>query len=292
MTKRAALYCRVSTEEQAIEGYSIDAQKERLAAFCSFSMDDQGNDAYSIYQFYVDDGYSGRNTNRPGYRKMMEDIDEWDSVIVLKMDRIHRNTYNFLKMMDDLSRRGKEFVSATENLDNTTAMGRFVTSTIQNIAQLESEQIGERTYMGMREKASTLTNTPRESRTMGFNPPFGYEVVDGLLTGIRGELDVVKQMFEWCLGGESMHDIAEDVNRNGIRTHRGNKFTKFSVSDILHNPIYAGYIRWEELTYRHFASVPVDAVTFNRVQELLASRVKDPAKRRAVLVPEDDFENE
>jgi len=272
-----------------MEGYSIDAQKEKLLAYCSFAVDEHGETAYTIYKFYVDDGFSGRNSRRPGYKQMMDEIGDWDVLIVLKMDRIHRNTRNFMNMMETLSCRRREFVSATEDLDTTTAIGRFVMSMIQNIAQLESEQIGERTYMGMREKASTMENTPQESRTMGFNPPYGYEIRDGLLTAVRGEMDVVKRIFDSYIQGGSMDSIAEDLNRDGIRTHQKKRFTKFSIGNILHNPVYTGYIRWQDLAYRHFAATPVDAATFNCVQRKMAGKVKDPAKRSVNLVPEADF---
>ena len=76
MTLRAALYCRVSTEEQAIEGYSIDAQKEKLEAFCSFAVNDDGEDAYAVTKVYLDEGFSGKRENRPGYRQMMNEMSE------------------------------------------------------------------------------------------------------------------------------------------------------------------------------------------------------------------------
>ena len=286
MTLRAAVYCRVSTEEQADEGYSIEAQKEKLTAYCSFSMDDNGMEAFQIVGFYVDDGYSGRSTARPGYQKMMSEIDDWDAVIVFKMDRIHRNSRNFMNMMDTLGKKGKQFVSATEELDTSNAIGRFVMAMIQNIAQLESEQIGERTYMGMRQKAETFDNGTDESRTMGLAPPFGYRFEDGNLTEIPSELDEVSGMFVSCLEGESMERIADDLNRSGVRTHRNNRWTKISVSNILHNPVYAGYLRWEELLYRHNADTAVDIGMFNEVQKIIAARVRDPSKRYIAALPE------
>src|SRR5207247_3167901 len=79
--------------------------------------------------------------------------DRWDAILVIKMDRIHRNARNFMEMMDQLGEWEKDFVSATESLDTSTAMGRFVMDIIQRIAQLESEQIGERVKMGMSQKA-------------------------------------------------------------------------------------------------------------------------------------------
>ena len=89
----------------------LDAQEKKLLAYCQDVADD-----VEVYDIYRDDGYSGRNTNRPGYRKMMEDIDEWDILVVLKMDRIHRNSRNFMAIMDRLNRNGKMFVSSTESL--------------------------------------------------------------------------------------------------------------------------------------------------------------------------------
>ncbi|MGI6009495.1 MAG: recombinase family protein [Methanomethylophilus sp.] len=281
---RAAVYCRVSTEEQALEGYSIAAQKEVLENYC-IAQD------YEIWRVYVDDGYSGRNTNRPGYRQMMEEIDSWDIMLVLKMDRIHRNSRNFMNMMDLLGRKHKEFVSATESLDTTNAMGRFVMAMIQNIAQLESEQIGERTYMGMKQKAETMSNTERESRTMGMNPPYGYELEDGVVRSIPEELERVRGVFMDYAKGMSQTDIAEELNRDGVRTRRGKRWTAYSVGTLLHNPVYAGYMRWNGVLYRHYAGTAVSPTDFNEVQKLAVSKEKDPSKRKEpLLVPEDDFE--
>ena len=134
---RAALYIRTSTEDQAREGFSLDAQTEQLMVYCRLR-------GYSVSGIYREEGYSGRNTDRPEYKRMMEDHDKWDALIVLKMDRIHRNSVNFTVMMDELRHKNKEFISAQEKFDTTTAMGRFVMDIIQMIAQWESELKDER----------------------------------------------------------------------------------------------------------------------------------------------------
>ena len=128
----AALYTRVSTEDQAKEGFSLDAQIDKLKAYCTAR-------DWVIADKYIDDGYSGRNTKRPEYARMMNEMDKWDTLLVIKMDRIHRNSKNFMEMMEDLKKNEKEFVSMTESLDTSTAMGRFVIDIIRRIAQLESE---------------------------------------------------------------------------------------------------------------------------------------------------------
>ena len=108
-----------------------------------------------IVEEIQDDGYSGTNTRRPGYQRLFdpEFRGEWDVLVVMKMDRIHRNSRNFMDMMDLLKKGHQQFVSTYDRIDTSTAIGRFTMDMIQRIAQLESEQTGERTYMGMREKA-------------------------------------------------------------------------------------------------------------------------------------------
>ncbi|RLF51076.1 MAG: recombinase family protein, partial [Thermoplasmata archaeon] len=88
---KVAIYARVSTEDQAKEGFSLDAQLDKLRAYCKAR-------GWKIAGEYVDDGYSGRNVRRPAYQKMMEEMDKWDAVLVIKMDRIHRNSKNFMIM--------------------------------------------------------------------------------------------------------------------------------------------------------------------------------------------------
>lgn len=280
---RAALYLRVSTEEQAAEGYSLDAQRMILEDYCIA----EGWEATKVYE---DDGYSGRNTKRPSYRRMMEEMDEWDLILVIKMDRIHRNSRNFMNMMESLERNGKMFVSSSESLDTTNAMGRFVVDMIQRIAQLESEQIGERTQMGMREKAMTLTPEGPGKKTMGFTPPFGYGLQENKLVSIPEELSVVAGIFQAYSEGETMDAICYSLNREHTLTRKGNPWNKFNLRNVLHNPVYAGYMRWEDLLIRHDAQIVLSPREFNAIQEKIASRVRDPSKRNVSLIPtEDDF---
>lgn len=280
---RAAIYVRVSTEEQAAEGYSIDAQKELLQDYCIV-------EGWEIAGIYEDDGYSGRNIRRPAYQRMMTEMDNWDVLLVIKMDRIHRNSRNFMNMMEALTKHGKMFVSQSEALDTTNALGRFVVDMIQRLAQLESEQIGERTYMGMREKAETLETVNAGKRTMGFTPPFGYMISDGALKEDPDELPIVSEIFAEYLNGSKVEEICWNLNRQGILTRRGNPWNKRNMSTILHNPVYAGYMRWEDLLIHHKAMTAVSVDDFNGVQNLMASRIRDPSKRNIKLIPtEDDF---
>ncbi len=256
---RVAIYIRVSTEDQAREGFSLEAQEERLKAYCEA----QGWDVAKIYR---DEGHSGRNTKRPAYHEMMEEKDSWDVILVMKMDRIHRNSKNFMIMMENLEKWGKKFSSMNESLDTSTAVGRFVVDIIQRIAQLESEQIGERTYMGMRQKAET------GSGLAGFNNPYGYAFSNGKLVVDEEEAHVVREMFISYLEGNSIGWIAWDLNRRQINTKRGNPWTKWSVGRLLHNPIYAGWLRWDGITMPSSHTPIVTLEVFDQVQLNAASK--------------------
>jgi len=229
---RAALYVRVSTEDQAKEGFSLDAQTKRLEAYCRLKQ-------YEISHVYRDEGCSGRDTDRPEYKRMMEDHEKWDVLCVVRLDRIHRNSVNFALMMDDLRKKNKEFCSAEDKFDTSTAMGRFLMDLFQRIAQLESEQMGERVKFGMTKKARFGTGN------MGSGHPYGYVYERGSLTIVEYEAGVVKDIYAMASKGMSLRSIADELNRSFIKPKISGKWNHQSVSKILHNPIYAGYIKWD-----------------------------------------------
>ena len=268
---RAALYARVSTEEQADQVYSLAAQLQMLRDFCEvFEMDIAGE--------YVDDGYSGTNTRRPAYRRMFspDERQRWDALVVIKMDRIHRNSKNFMLMIEDLSKNGQSFFSTTERIDTTTAVGRFAMDVIQRIAQLESEQIGERTKFGMIQKAE------QKDGIMGFQPPYGYSIADGELISIPEEQIIVKRIFGSYLENSTLDEIASELNSSFIRTRNGNQWNKYNLRNILHNPVYAGYMHWEEHLIGHHADCPVSVDEYNQVQRLMASKTRGAKKNLPV----------
>lgn len=268
---RAAIYARVSTEDQAKEGFSIAAQHKRLIAYCKAR-------GWQLANEYIDEGYSGRSIVRPAYHKMMSEIDDWDVLVVLKMDRIHRNSKNFTSMMDLLKEHNKEFNSMQESFDTTTAIGRFVMDIIQRIAQLESEQIGERTYMGMAQKAES------GSGLLGFNPPYGYSIAENDLCIIPEEASVVQDIFSRYLAGETMSKIAWTLNKNEVPTRRGFMWTVWSISHLLHNPAYSGFRRWDGILVQSSHSPIIDKGTFNSVQQLIFTKTKNPKSRHSIVL--------
>lgn len=149
--KIAAIYIRVSTEFQAEEGYSIDAQKEQLSAYCI-------SKGIKNYAFYIDGGWSGSNIDRPEMQKLIKDIkeDKISHVIVYKLDRLSRSQKDTLYLIEDVfNPHGVDFVSLNESMDTSTPMGRLMLGILSAFAQLERENIRLRTRMGMRERVKS-----------------------------------------------------------------------------------------------------------------------------------------
>jgi DNA invertase Pin-like site-specific DNA recombinase len=264
---KVAIYTRVSTEDQARKGFSLAAQKERLTSYCKAK-------DWEILAEYVDDGYSGRDENRPGYQQMLIDRDKWDLIVILKMDRIHRNSVNFAIMMDKLKNWDKGFASVQEAFDSTTAMGRFVMDIIQRIAQLESEQISERVKLGMTQKAKTGEGY------LGFNIPYGYDYKNGELILNPDEAKIVKMIFQLYLKGQTLSSIVKQLNKWGIQTKRGKNWGKQTVSTILKNPIYCGIKHWKDIIHKGTHMRIIDVPTFNKIQELRVNRIRNTAQNR------------
>jgi DNA invertase Pin-like site-specific DNA recombinase len=267
---RAAIYARVSTEDQAQKGFSLDAQVAKLESYCLAK-------GWEVSKKYIDDGYSGRDENRPKYQEMLADRDNWDIMIVLKMDRIHRNSVNFALMMDKLNGWDKGFASVQEAFDSTTAMGRFVMDIIQRIAQLESEQISERVKVGMTQKA-------KEGKGyLGFNIPFGYNYEEGRLIINSDEAKIVKLIFQSYLSGMSIINIVDNLNNHDIHTKTGKKWGKQTIAKILKNPIYCGIKHWKNILHEDAHEKIIDIRTFNRIQQLRVDRIKNTKQNKSAF---------
>lgn len=266
---RIAIYTRVSTEEQARGGYSLDDQLEKLRGYVNL------RDNWIIAGEYVDGGYSGRNIRRPGYQKMFEEIKNWDAILVMKMDRIHRKVSNALVMLGDLEKSEKYFISFTENIDTNTAGGRAMITITLVFAQLESEQIGERVTAGQDQKAKQ--NQEREDpKFMGHREAFGYDwdfdnkkfIID------PRKLEVVRKVFQMYVDGFSMRGIARSLSPEYKKLHPDHKdLANTTVKYFLHNCFYCGVERWKNYFWKVKDLDPLVSIeTFNQVQMLMRDR--------------------
>ena len=144
MPQQVAIYIRVSTQEQAQEGYSVEQQTERLTAYCKAK-------DWPIVDIYIDPGFSGANIQRPALQRLFSDIKagKVDCVLVYKLDRLSRSQKDTLYMIEDVFlAKSVDFVSMQENFDTSTPFGRAMIGILSVFAQLEREQIKERMSMG------------------------------------------------------------------------------------------------------------------------------------------------
>jgi len=266
--KNVALYMRVSSEEQAAGGYSLDSQLDRLRAYCKAR-------EWTIAGEYTDGGFTGRNTKRPKYQEMFKDMVIWDAVVVIKMDRIHRSQKNFMGMMETLSKNDKEFVSMNESFDTSTAMGRYVMNIMALTAQLESEQTGERITAAFIQKAKTDT-----AGAMSHRVPFGYrwDKEKRVHIEVPDELNIVKQIFRDYLAGLTMRQLSK---KTGLPAN--------SIRYYLHNSFYAGVERWCNF-FRASSLEPVITIDmFNQVQKLIHKRYNERVCYEPLLIKKGPF---
>ena len=162
---RAALYARVSTEEQAKEGFSIDAQLNILSAWAVVK-------GYQVADRYIDDGYSAKNLNRPAVQRLLEDCRAGaiDAVVVWRLDRLSRSLRDTLTVVEDVFRaKNVEFISTTESIDTTTTSGRLMLNILASFAQNEREVNEERVR-------TVSMDLARQCVHMGGTPPYGFSV--------------------------------------------------------------------------------------------------------------------
>lgn len=136
---KVAIYIRVSTKKQVEEGYSLDAQKERLVKLCE-------NNGYIVYKVYADEGRSGKDTNRPAFQEMMKDMREnmFDKILVMKLDRISRSVIDLEIMIKEMQEYDVNFESASEKIDTSSSFGMMFVRLLAIFAQFERERIKER----------------------------------------------------------------------------------------------------------------------------------------------------
>ena len=229
--KVAAIYIRVSTDYQAEEGYSIDAQKEQLEAYCI-------SKRIKDYTFYIDGGWSGSNINRPEIQRLIEDVknDKISHVIVYKLDRLSRSQKDTLYLIEDVfNPHGVDFVSLNESMDTSTPMGKLMIGILSAFAQLERENIRLRTRMGMKERV-------KSGLWMGGGRiPFGYDYdrEKGVLVPNQ-DAEKVRQIYKLYIGGKSPQEIA---------TMLGLKYDKL-VTQILTRKSNYGIIEYNGEEYQ------------------------------------------
>ena len=267
-----AIYLRVSTEEQAQEGFSVRAQEQKLKDFAKIK-------DWSIYNIYIDEGKSGKNlTERPAIQEMIADIKKGyvKNVLVFKIDRLTRSTSDLLHLTDLFNQQECAFNSLTESIDTQTASGRMFLKIIGIFAEFERENIIERSKIGIERKI-------REGYAIGGHSSYGYERAKGQKVQAinEQEAEIVREIFDMYVNeGISITDIARRLNVRKVPTKKGAAWEATSVKRILTNCNYIGKVRHHVNDQKREYSVKgrhkaiIDKEQFDNAQRLLAKNKK------------------
>lgn len=262
---KIALYIRVSTLQQYEKGNSVDEQKRRLKAYC----DSQG---WSKTKYFVDGGHSGSNMDRPALQQLIKQINNFDMVLVYKLDRLSRKQRDILYLIEDVFLANNvEFNSITESFDTSTPVGRMVLSMMGAFAELERQQINERMMMGR------IASANKGRWRGGSGVPTGYTYTpitkggDGNLTVDEYEAQIVHRIFDLFESGYSYNAITEYCSEN----YGKNISSGHGVKRILTNQTYIGMINYAGEVYQGHHEPIISKEQFDRVQQLVARRTEE-----------------
>ncbi|HCJ58296.1 MAG TPA: resolvase [Clostridiaceae bacterium] len=250
---RAAIYSRKS--KFTGKGESVENQIQLRKEYGIKNLDINARD----FVIYEDEGFSGSNTNRPQFQKMLRDVKKKniDIIICYRLDRISRNVLDFLNLIEVLNKDNIGFVSIREQFDTTTPIGRAMMYIASVFSQLERETIAERIKDNMMQLA-------KSGRWLGGNTPTGFrseavinkgsdgkEKKEYKLAPIDNEIALVKKIYDKFLENKSLTGVEQFLMQNHIKTKNGLQFNRHSIKMILKNPVYA---RSDKELFEYFQS--------------------------------------
>lgn len=266
------IYTRVSTLEQANEGYSLGEQEERLKSYC----DARG---WTVSKVYKDGGFSGADMDRPALKKMIKDIKDRkiETVIVYKLDRLSRSQKDTLNLIEDVFiANDVNFISINENFDTSTPFGKAMIGILSVFAQLEREQIKERMNMGKEGRAK------KGLFQGGSAVSLGYDYINGQLVINDYEASIVKELFTLYTNGIAMYKIAELFKVKYTENIRNWRHVS-SIKKMLTNKLYYGVIVYHGEEYEGQHEAIISKELFDKAQERLKETAKESKYKTAFM---------
>ena len=274
MTIKCAIYTRKSTEHGLEQEFnSLQNQEESCKAYIA----SQSFNGWQYYKTYSDSAISGGTMERPALKQMLDDMAHGliNTVVVYKVDRLSRSILDFHNMMKYFEKYGANFVSITQSFDTSTSMGKLTLNMLLSFAQFEREVSSER----VRDK---IRSSKAKGLWMGGAPRLGYDLINKKLVVNPTEAEQVRYLFEKYLELQSVNDLTEYAQQQGIYGKRwetakrkmrgGNPIAKMSMHRILRDKVYIGQIEnKKEGTFAKGEHEPIISEDlFNRVQTTLA----------------------
>ena len=224
--KIAGLYIRVSTEDQAREGFSLKEQEKRLRAMCEYK-------GYEVYKIYKDSGISAKTGNyRPAFKELLQDIKDkkCNTIVVLKLDRLTRSVYDWENILKFLEENDAYLDCANDDINTTNANGKMISRILTSVSQQEIERTSERTKVG-------LSGAIKEGHIPA-RAPLGYKHVDKKLVPDPLTKDIVIRIYNLYFEGKSYYNIATIFNEEQVLGKTNWKDT--GILRIISNEVYKG----------------------------------------------------
>lgn len=271
---RVALYVRVSSQDQAEEGYSIGEQTERLTKYAEAM-------GWDIYKIYIDPGYPGGNMDRPGLKEMIKDIEagKIDSVVVYKLDRLSRSQYDTLYLIEKVFlANNTDFVSMTESFSTNSSLGRAMIGFLAVFAQLEKDKLNERMVMGKEGRAKEGKWGGGSSEPVGYD----YDPDTELLVVNEYEKMQILEAVELFFKGTPLRTICNIFHDKGY-TYRGksghiSEWEPKRLKYVFRSKLYLGYIKYRGEWFKADHDPIYTEEVFDKLQKLLDQRQEDYAK--------------
>lgn len=237
--KKVVIYARVSTAEQAEEGYSIDAQLKMVTEKCI-------QEGRVVIDTYVDRGISGKSIkNRLALQQLLDDLSkrEFSEVWVWKTNRLARNHLDLMNIVNLFEKYDVGFKSCTEPFETSTPSGKLLLNLLASIGEFERETIVENVKMGMKERAKS--GKWNGGRVLGYDSIKVNELDEkNSLIINENEAIVVRLIYRLYLEGNGLKAITNKINKMGYKSKKGNFFSVSAIKEILRNPIYCGLVRY------------------------------------------------
>lgn len=264
--ERVACYVRVSTREQSEHGYSIPEQTDRLRSYCKAM-------GWKVVKVYTDGGYSGATTDRPALTDLVEASKSRliDAVVVYKLDRLSRSQKDTLALIEGFLDNDVAFISMTESFDTSTPFGRATVGILSCFAQLERENIKERTSLGKEARA-------KEGKYHGGgHPPLGYDYINDQLVIHEYEAMQIRLMHELFQQGHSFTGIERIMKDKGYHP-RNSTWYPYNIRKALLNPLYTGRIKYKGELIDGLHEAIIDDITYNKTLTIHSQQVKRNVK--------------
>ena len=275
---RCAVYTRKSSEEGLEQEFnSLHAQREACEAYI---VSQRSEGWVLVRDQYDDGGISGGTLERPGLKRLVEDIEDGlvDVVVVYKIDRLSRSLADFAKLVEVFDRNGVTFVSVTQSFNTTTSMGRLTLNILLSFAQFEREVTAER----IRDKVAA---SRKKGMWMGGVPPYGYRVENRKLLVNEDAAADVRWIFCRFLEIGSCTELARELGTRGIRTPRGNMIDKKYIYRMLGNRAYIGEAVHKGDSYPGEHDAIIDRAIWDKVHAVLTVSPRKRAARTRADTP-------